>query len=306
MKLSQARWTYAAVTLAVIVIPATTVHAGPWGQVARGFEAFGYQFSGQRNILGDGWDVNLRTVYTGQNFNFGFGELTLGTPGVAVPSAISMGYTMRGIPSAKFSWNTGGVALPYTFKINTGIQDFTTINGSVLVDVSTDVNMLGFYDTRVQISNRGSYEVDGLNNGTGSLAYDVGPINISGNIYVDILAGITQPFFAATNSENPFAKSRAARTSSIDNTVAGLRARIEAGEILSDQEMGTLVNSALLSAIINGNSPGQSTLLKELLPTMPKEDFTEITMQREFSPEPTTALLLVGGMLFAGRRKVQS
>lgn len=305
MKSGLARWTLTA--MFALMVPATAVHAGAWGDVARGFEAFGYRFSGQRNILGDGWNVNLNTVYTGQNYNFGFAQLQLGTPGVAVPSNISMGYTLRGIPSANFSWNTGGVPLPYTFTINNGFQEYTTFNGNFFADVSMDVNILGFYDTRVQISNRGLYETEGFfANDTGNLAYDIGPINISGNIYADILAAITQPFFAATNTENPFAKfsSRAVRTQSLDTTVAGLRARIEAGEVLTDEEMATLVNSALLSAIINGTNPGQSSLLKDLLPALPKDTSSDANLRVALVPEPASALLLMaGGALLIRRRR---
>jgi len=132
-----------------------SVQADVWRDVLVGFEAVGYQFSGEKYILGNGWDINANAVYTGQNFDFGFADLTLGSPASPVASNFSFGYTMRGIPSANFSWNTGGRALPYTFTVNNGFQDFTTIDGSILVDVSTDVNILGFYDTRIQISNRG-------------------------------------------------------------------------------------------------------------------------------------------------------
>ena len=305
MKASWIKCMLAAVLFAVIV-PATTAQAGVWGDVARGFEAFGYQISGERNYLGNGWDVNLNTVYSGQNYNFGFAELTLGE-GTAVPSNISLGYSLRGIPSAQFSWNTGGVALPYTFKINNGIQDFSTLNGSVLIDVSTDINVLGFYDTKVQISNRAQYETDGfLAAATGDLNFDLGPINVSGNIYADALAAITQPFFTAAGTENPFAKfsSKAAKSAELDATIDQLRARIAAGEVLSDEEMSKLVNSTLLSAILTGDA-SQTQFLGELLgPSAKNSTTTEATLRLvDVVPEPTTLLLLLGPTALLMRRR---
>ncbi len=293
--MTQKRWLTA---LSAIVIPAAVAQAGVWREVAFGLDQFGYQFSGQRNYLGNGWDINLNAVYTGQDYNFGFADLKLGSSATPTLSTIQAGYTLRGIPQASFSWSTNGNALPYTLKINNGIQDFTTINGSMLADVSTDINVLGFYDTRIDISNRGSYSTEGfLGQSDGSLAFDVGPIDISGNIYADALAAITDPFFTAAGQENPFAKfsSRSVKEANLKSTIADLQARAQAGEILTDEEMATLVNSMLLSAIITGDSSDGNMFTGLVTPASLQLDDVRSGSNFGLVPEPGS-LLLLGGM----------
>jgi hypothetical protein len=283
--------------IAASIIPAA--QADIWRDVVVGMEAAGYQFSGNKNYLGKGWTIDANALYTGQKYNFGFADLTLGSNTNSVPSNFQVSYTTRGIPSANFTWNTGGEALPYTLRVNNGLQDFTTVNGSILVDVSTDINVLGFYDTRVQISNRGDYSTDGFAaTDSGSLAFDVGPIDISGNIYADVLAAITQPLWTAAGTENPFAKfsEKAARSTAL-SSLNDLRNRVNAGEILSDEDMATLVQGTVLSALFDGQQ-GQG-LFQGLLSS-------KATTMRTMSviPEPSSALLILGlaSALVARRR----
>jgi hypothetical protein len=292
MKSTQLKWILA-VSFAALTGSTAAVQAEVWRDVVRGMTLLDYQFDANRNYLGNGWDLNAAALYNGQEYDFGFAELTLGSANAPTISNISMGYTLRGIPKAEFSWNTGGQALPYQLQFNNGFQDFTTVNGSILVDVSTDINVLGFYDTRIQISNRGSFDTDGFITETdGSLAFDVGPIDVSGNIYADALAVITQPFWIATNTENPFSKfsERATKTASLNTTIDELRARIEAGEILSDEEMATLVNSTLLAAMLEGDA-SNGRLFQDLALPISKDSNTTTRVMMDL-PEPTTALLM--------------
>jgi hypothetical protein len=294
-----------AVVFAVLTVSTSAVQAEVWRDVFIGLNLFDYQVNGQRNYLGKGWDINATAVYAGQEYDFGFAELTLGSPVAPTASNISVGYTTRGIPKAEFGWNTGGRALPYTLEFNNGFQDFTTIDGSVLVDVSTDVNVLGFYDTRIQISNRANYSTDGfLANQDGNLNFDVGPIDVSGNIYADALAVVTAPLWAATGTDNPFAKfsERATKTAELNATIDELKARIAAGEILSDEEMAQLVNSTLVSAILQGE-PGQSNLFQGLAMAFNKPGDTSAA-RLMVVPEPSSAFLLFGlGALFIAKRR---
>lgn len=293
MRSTQLKWVLA-VSLAALTGSTAAVQAEVWRDVVRGMTLLDYQFDAEKNYLGKGWDLNATAVYAGQEFDFGFAELRLGSPNAPVASNISASYTLRGLPKAEFGWNTGGRALPYQLEFNNGFQDFTTVNGSILVDVSTDVNILGFYDTRIQIANRGSFDTDGFITDTdGSLAFDVGPIDISGNIYADALAVITQPFWTATNTVNPFSKfsQTATKTASLNATIDELRARIQAGEILSDEEMATLVNSTLIAAILNGDaSTGQ--MFQDI--ALPFNKPSQANLRVMEIPEPSTALLLIG------------
>lgn len=298
---------FGAVILAVLTFSTSAAQAEIWRDVFIGMSLFDYRVNGQRNFLGKGWDINAAAVYAGQEFDFGFAELTLGSPLSPTVSNISVGYTTRGIPKAEFSWNTGGRALPYTLEFNNGFQDFTTIDGSILVDVSTDINVLGFYDTRIQISNRANYSTDGfVANQSGNLNFDVGPIDLSGNIYADALAAVTAPFWAAAGKENPFTKfsERATKTAELNATIDELKARIAAGEILSDEEMARLVNSTLVAAILQGES-SESGLFQGLPIPFDKSAGTT-TARLMVVPEPSSAFLLLGlGTLLVvrGRRR---
>lgn len=289
-----------AVSVAVFAVSGTAVQAEVWRDVVRGMNLFDYNFNGQRNYLGNGWDLSATAVYTGQQYDFGFAELSLGS-GV---SRFDMGYTLRGIPKAEFSWTTGGAALPYTLSFNNGIQDFQTVSGSILIDVNTEVNVLGFYDTQIQISNRGTYGTDGfLADQEGDLAFDVGPIDVSGNIFADALAVVTQPLWAAANTPNPFTKfsQTATKTAQATATIEELRARIEAGDILTDEEMAQLVNSTLIAAILKGDAV-DSDLFKSL--SFPTKESASPLRIAEIVPEPTTVLLVLGlGTLALPRRR---
>jgi len=236
-----------AVVATVLVWPQVPAEAKLYQDVIRGFELFGYRFSGEQNLLGDGWDVNATAFYNNDTFNLGLGTMNLNGSVLA-----NAGYTLRGIPAGHFSLTTGGNPLAYSFDVNTGFQD-TSIVGSALINIDTDINVLGFYDQTFQISNRGTYATDGFGlNDSGTLDYDIGPINLSGNVYVDALAAVTQPFFDLTGTENPFAKisARATRVAGMTDTVDQLRARVVAGEILSDEEMATLVTYSMVTGML--------------------------------------------------------
>ena len=242
-----------AVVAAVLIWPQVPAEAKLYQDVIRGFELFGYRFSGERNLLGDGWDVNAAAFYNNDTFNLGLGTMNL--TGSVLANA---GYTLRGIPTGHFSLTTGPNPLTYTFDVNTGFQD-TSIAGSVLINIDTDINVLGFYDQTFQISNRDlepdsdGFATDGfLLNDSRTIDYDIGPINLSGNVYVDALAAVTQPFFDLTGTENPFAKisARATRVAGMTDTVDQLRARVAAGEILSDEEMATLVTYSMVTGML--------------------------------------------------------
>lgn len=301
MRSTRFRWVLA-VSFVALTASTSAVQAGMWGDVAMGMSLVDYRFDGGPNLLGRGFDIETQAIYAGQQYNFGFADLVLGSPVAPTASNISMGYTTRGLPRAEFAWNTGGTALPYTLRINNGIQDITT-DGSILIDVRTEVNVLGFYDTRVRISNRTESSTDGfLADESGNLDFDLGPIDISGNIYADALAAITQPLWLAAGTPNPFAKfsERATRTASVDATIEELRARVEAGEILSDDEMDMLINSTLLSAILGGVA-GQGQLFSDFVSATEKAP-TNTLRVTSVVPEPATGFLVMGlGTLLIAR-----
>lgn len=292
MSLKRNRWTVGILSV-VVLVSATAAQADIWMGLGRGLELFDYQFSGERNILGNGWTINASAFYNNRTFDFGLADVTL-----TGPSLISVGYTLRGIPSATFDFTSAGQSVSYNFNINTGLQDFNA-TGRILYNVSTDVNILGFYDTQIQLSNRGTYSTDGFGMiDDGTLDYDIGPIDVSGNIFADMVAAVLQPLYTATGTENPFAKfsGKATRTAALEATTAELRSRIEAGEILSDEEMATLVNNTITAALLNSQSIDDGIASLSFLDAAVVEPMTV--------PEPASLMLLsLGGLLLRRPRR---
>ncbi|HOB75012.1 MAG TPA: hypothetical protein PKG54_10840 [Phycisphaerae bacterium] len=284
---------------AILLAGAAPAQAELYKDVARGLALLDFQFSGQRNVLGDGITVNANAFYNNRQFDFGVGELTL--TGQVRASA---GFTRRGIPGADFTLNTGSVPLNYTFRTTNGLADITA-TGSVLINIDTDINALGFYNQRLQISNRGTFETTGAALGggdSGTLAFDVGPIDVSGNIFADILTGLTQPFFAATGTENPFEKfSAQAKLMKSTRTVEELQARLAAGDVLSDEELSALINNSIVAAILGGE-PSSNLFDQFMLPDGLIDSKTgETNARMTVAPEPATfsalALALVAGLM---------
>lgn len=274
------------------------------GKILFGLNQLGYQSQITRNFLGDGYEFQSVAPYSGRTFHLGLADLSLGRNSPATVQLTS-GYTTRFLPEAHFSLTTLGAPLGYTFDFNNGIQDFVA-TGTVRFDITTRINALGFYDKTVQISNRGTYSTDGFGpTEGGSLDSDIGPINISGNIYADIAAILTQPFFDATGTENPFAKFslEATKIAGDVETVTDLMAQASTSLALGGDDVGKLVNNGILSALL-GKSLPTSKLFDDMVipaPLLKELMANESSMRQRFAyttPEPTSvALLALGGAL---------
>jgi hypothetical protein len=176
--------------------------------------------------------------------------------------------------------------------------------------VRTQINALGFYDQQFQISNRGTFETDGyLVRDSGTLAFDAGPIDISGNIFIDAVAAVTEPFFVAAGTINPFSKltGRATKAAELKASADELRSRIQAGEMLTDQEIATLVNNTILAAMLGGQ-PTDNLFDGLMLPDdLFSEGPTAVAGYYEAfavpAPEPGTALGALAGLVLLARRR---
>ncbi|MBN1488827.1 MAG: PEP-CTERM sorting domain-containing protein, partial [Phycisphaerae bacterium] len=167
--------------------------------------------------------------------------------------------------------------------------------GSILINNSGSINALGFYDLQIFVSNRGDYVEDGfIVVDDGDLDFDIGPINISGNVYLDMVAALTEPLFAAANAPNPFAKltGRATKPVVISAMKDAITAKVASGQILTDDEIDALVNLSITASLLDEPAFGEMafTLTPEL-------DGAPLATQPYQVPEPTTLALLGLGVL---------
>ncbi|HSW44936.1 MAG TPA: hypothetical protein VLM89_05145 [Phycisphaerae bacterium] len=279
----------AVIVTAAMLCPPQAARADLTESLLIGLNLLDYNSQFTKNYLGKGWDFDSTAYYSGQTYRFGLADLTLGSGG-ATPVSISAGYTLRGLPSARFSMQTTN-PLAYTLNANYGMQDLVA-TGSILIDVDTNINALGFYDMAFHISNRGVFQTEGLGpTDQGTLDFDAGPIVVSGNIYADILAALAQPFFTAAGTENPFAKFSQKATRGLTDAVDlnGL-----AAGTLSEDQVGQAINNMIVAALL-GQDPGPNLLNELILPNdlLPMDGLSEDTMRwAQPVPEPTTIGLL--------------
>ena len=290
---------------ACVLVAAPFAHAGLYGEIGKGLALFDVQLTGERNLLGDGMTVNAAANYNNRKFDFGVADLTL--TGAVRGSA---GFTTRGLPAVNFQLSSGLANSPspltYNFNLFNGIENVQS-SGSVLVNINTKVNALGFYQESVQISNRGTFDINGVTSNSGSTDYDIGPVNVQGNIFADALVSLTQPYYDAQGTENPFAKfsGKAQKADLLEKEADSLRDRMAAGEQLTSDEIGRLVNDTVLAALLGG-TPDEKLFEGLLVPTDGGELNLDSLSVARFAPTPEPAtlglLLLAAGGLVLRRR----
>ena len=218
-------------------------------------------------------------------------------------------YSNRIIPQITFGAFTP-LAIDYSVSLNTGFQDFEINNAQLAYSSEWTLNSLGFYDYQLSASHRGEFETDGfLLVDQGTLNFDVGPINMSGNIFADVLTFATQPFFEGIGENNPFAafSGRATKEIQVSRTIADLTDRAKAGEILTEEELDELIEATLIAAILGDTVPDFSFLAtEEFVPTLDSvnaeilgdellvSDMPGLVGQNlTLIPEPATSLLML-------------
>jgi len=115
----------------------------------------------------------------------GVADLTL-----SGPIQITAGYNGRGM-FRTYRGEFGASNLGYLLRTKTGAQD-ATIAGTFNTSTAFEVNPLGFYNLAVDISNsNASYALDGVViRDEQDMNFNVGPINIQGNIYYDMVLAL--------------------------------------------------------------------------------------------------------------------
>jgi hypothetical protein len=159
-----------------------------------------------------------------------------------------VGYSTRIIPEVFFNTQTGqnifnqfsGITnfspspLNYTVTLNTGFQDYEW-TGNALINAQGNLNALGFYDFQMRFTNVGNYTADGvLVKDEQVTDFDLGPIDVSGNVLMDAIASIWQSTGATEAATIPrILDDSSQKDKKLDSLLTSLRA----GETLSDDDM---------------------------------------------------------------------
>jgi len=165
----------------------------------------GFDLIGQQNPLSGGIDFLATSNFDGALFDFGAADLTLTGPWSLQVSTGGRLLSQFDISlTTAVNGQTEATPLSYEFNTDTGFQS-SQVSGTVFADMDFSLNGLGFYDLSVTYSSRQDVTREGvLATDSTTNDYDLGPINISGNIYADVLTILTDPIFDGTGQTNPF------------------------------------------------------------------------------------------------------
>lgn len=193
-------------TTGLLLGPIATARGDLFRDVAFGLGFAGFNIQGDRNILSGGADFLVNRNFVGNTLDFGSGDLTL-----AGPISFSASTGGRFLDTLDLSFRTAinanapAAPLNYVLNLDSGSQS-TQVSGTLFIDGNFSINGFGFYDFDLQYSSRQNVGNDGrITDTDAQFDADVGPINISGNIFADMFAAVTTPLFAAAGSSNPFA-----------------------------------------------------------------------------------------------------
>lgn len=192
--------------------------------------------------------------------------------------------------------------MSYSLRTKVGAQD-VEFTGNLNVLNLLEVNPLGFYDMTLEVVNRNSeVRLDGVvirdNQATN---FNLGPISVKGNIYVDALAALVTALGGdATALEQAFPSSPVgllndAIRDQLQQNAAGAHTLV-AGSAAEPSVSG------LLGAVLSGDTAMAESMLAQLRPlaepaAAPPADATAV-------PEPGTLLLVaLGATALASRRR---
>jgi hypothetical protein len=290
-----------AVAVGITLACGISAEAGFGRDLIRGAQILGFQPQAPTgsNPLGAGADVTLtRTFVQGQaNSTFDFGDFLLMLDG---PVTIQGGIGGRLDRTIFAGIQIGNPGNPLSYAVNYDIAGTEAVlQGQTVFTGRFEVDQFGFYELDLRGSNREVFNSAGrageLNNV--ETGWDVGPFDIEGNLFADLLATITDPLFEATNTQNFFEvfSGRALRESNLEAQAALVREQIAGGE----------ADPASIEALLGAASASQ--LLGDELPDL---SFVEgggiasaVRAQMGSVPEPSSLMILLGGSVAVLRRR---
>lgn len=244
--------------LTIILIAGSPAHGDWTNNVLLGLEEAGFQFTGGPNPLSNGGDVQITRNFQGETLDFGAMELSLNGP-----ITTNFAYSNRIIRTVDMSFSTLGQPLQYVYNADTGGQQ-VTVAGSFALDGNLSINQFGFYDLSFDLSSRQDIFQEGrFRNADGEEQdFDLGPVDVSGNIFADMLASVFDPFFDATNTVNIFANfsGRTEREVKLENAARRLEAKLASGQQLTSHEVSAFMTDSLEAQVHGDRVPSMAFL----------------------------------------------
>jgi len=263
-----------------------------------------------RNYFGDGYGYEFTRTFGTDSYGdinqFNLGTLMNASFQGSVHNRIEI--NRRVMPEIKIQMDTSGAPLNYNINTNPGAQTWA-FSGSITSNVTGTINALGFYNLQIAASNTGTSRIDGyVLTDQQSTDFDIGPINVTGNIYIDLAASIVQALqnLPLVSSVDAIPSAGAAKDKNPDGSdvAAGTPA------VLTDQQRADMLGHALLQAFLKQAladfTSGQLIDLQAALGLTPEDAQAGLAAAGyDLTPEPTTiALLAVPAVaLFLRRRK---
>ena len=186
------------------VVASAPVQADTLDNVATALDFAGFDARGSQNPLSGGVDLLVTRQFNGNVFDFGNAEFILQGPislQLATGGRILPGFDVS-LTTALNSRSQVGT-LSYNYSSDIGPQS-TAASGSMIIDADFSMNALGFYDLTLTSSSRNTVIREGIVNETTTNDSDLGPIEISGNIFVDAIGILVDPLYEQAGRENPF------------------------------------------------------------------------------------------------------
>jgi hypothetical protein len=231
------------VALASTLVATQAAHA-QFGAISRGLYLAGFRIDATDNPLTKGVDFSTsRSFFPGSNtLHYGVGTLTLN-------GALTMqGYVAKKpIPSMSFGISSasgrGQAASPisYTLSIPRPTESIT-VTGTATINTSIQVDQTGFYHRVIDIDNRGTVTTDGLVDSENNLDFTLGPIDQTGNIFLEGLQGLV----GGTSTAN--ANSLASMLGATESAKL-TQADIDALDLNDPEQLKLFVNAALVQGI---------------------------------------------------------
>ena len=274
---------------------AAPARADLFSSVVLGLDAAGFNVTGAPNPLSGGRITQIDRTFVGETLDFGAAELQL-----LGPISVSFGHGGRAIQTFDLSFSTQGQPFQYIYSADTGGQE-TLISGSFALDGDFSINSFGFYDLTLFFSSRQDITTEGrFSNVEGEeQEFDLGPVDVSGNIFADVLAALLNPVFEAAGAQNIFASfsSRGGLDQSLFSAFQGLPASAGGG-----------LSPAPGASVSINSDPGGRIIPEFAFVGVGYDPAGGLTAAGNMAPipEPATACLLLGGLwAIAAHRRVQ-